>query len=226
MLHISVGRKSKSNLLFAGSIQLNQIACNLLHFVFGALFHALPSTRTETRNGGSTAIFTFVLSYAMQVVDTDKDGVVVAIDQFDSFLRTTIEVGGYQTRKLTYSVIHMYHIITYLQLVDLLQCHNRFTATCILRAHGHAVIALKYLMVGIAANLGTTIDKSLMQGAIDSGKGDGSGVLIVSNIFEYGLESVGLLDLLSKNIDAVPLLDTFVQIIRKQIKMLVESRLR
>ena len=64
-----------------------------------------------------------------------------------------------------------------------------------------------------------------MQGAIDSGEGDGSGVLIVSNIFEYGLKSVGLLDLLGKNIDMIALSESFVQVIGKQIKILVESRL-
>ena len=98
----------------------------------------------------------------MQVVYANEYRVVVAINQLDSFLHATIEIGGYQSGKLAYSVIHVHHIVAKLQLVEFFQSNDGFAASCVLRTKTYTVIAIKYLVIGIAADFCLIINESLV----------------------------------------------------------------
>ena len=97
----------------------------------------------------------------------DKNSIATTIGEFDTLLWATIEIGGHQSRKLTNSVVHMYHIITHLQLVDFFECDDGFASSGVLRTECDAVVAFEYLMVGVAANLGSVVHKTCVQGLVD-----------------------------------------------------------
>ena len=64
MLHEGVGREGKTALLPAGSIELYQVAGNVLQFLLGALLHALPLTCTQMRQSRWIAtILSLILRY-------------------------------------------------------------------------------------------------------------------------------------------------------------------
>ena len=59
-------------------------------------------------------------------------------------------------------MIHVHHIIAHLQLVDFLEGDDGFATTRILRTECHAVVALEYLVISIAADLRPMVDESLV----------------------------------------------------------------
>ena len=95
----------------------------------------------------------------MQVVNTNKYGITSAVSQFDTFLTSAVEVRCHQPCEPTYAVVGMYHIITYLQLIDFFESDDGFASSGILRTKADAVVAFEYLMIGIAAYFCTFIHK-------------------------------------------------------------------
>ena len=98
----------------------------------------------------------------MEVVDAHKNGISTFVGEFDGLLRTTVEISGHQSGKLSYTVIHVYYVVTHLQLVDFFEGDDGFASACVLRTEAHAVVAFEYLVIGVAAYFRTPIDESLV----------------------------------------------------------------
>ena len=107
-------------------------------------------------------------------------------------------------------MIHMHHIIAHLQLVDLFERNDGLTAASILRAKCHAVISLKYLVIGIAAYLRTMVDKSLMQSMIYCHK-------LYARLFiiKNGFQAVCLFGLICQYIDAITIFGALLQVVNE-----------
>ena len=170
MLHVSVGRIGETLLLLAHRIQTYQVARYLFHLVLRPLFQPFPLSASQTRYRRFASFTSFVLADAVKIVNRDKNTSAIAIVQTNHLLRATVDRRHDQTAETCNTVVGMYHVVTYTQLVNLTQGDDGFAATGILRGHRHAVIALEYLMVGVAANLQPVVYKSLMQRRIDTNK--------------------------------------------------------
>ena len=184
MLHISVGRVGKTLLPLARSVELNQVARDVLDLVFRPFFQPFPRTTTEFGYRRRRAFAAFVLRDTMQVMDAHENSVSVAIRQPNHLLRLTVDSRCYQAAKLTDSVVAMYHIITQPQLVNLLQCQDRFAATRILRTQTHTMVTLEDLVVRIATNLCFVVHESCVQRLRDRSEMHRLAVVACCNIFK------------------------------------------
>ena len=61
VLQVGIGREGESLLAESLGVELYEVAGNVLDFLFGALFHALPCSRSQLVYGRWVALFAFVL---------------------------------------------------------------------------------------------------------------------------------------------------------------------
>ena len=120
----------------------------------------------------------------MQVMDAHEDGVSVAIGETNHLLRLAVDSRGYQTAKLTDSVVAVYHIIAQPQLVNLLKREHSLAATSILRTQTHTMVALENLMVRVATNLCLVVHESCVQRLRDRREVHRLAVAVCCNIFK------------------------------------------
>ena len=73
-----------------------------------------------------TALFTRKLRDAVQGVNTHIKYVSVFIDQTNGFLGFAVDIYGFQTRKLTNTVINMSNVIAFLKLVNFFEREGLF----------------------------------------------------------------------------------------------------
>ena len=151
----------------------------------------------------------------------DKDGVAVAVGELDGLLPTAVEVRRYQSGKLPYTVVRMYHVVAYLELINLFECDDGFASACVLRAQCDAMIAFEYLMIGIATYLRSMVHKSRVQCLVD-----GHEAYLRLFVLEDGAQAVGLFDLVGEDIDLIIVVYACAKVVDEQVKVLVERRLR
>ena len=87
-------------------------------------------------------------------------------------------------------MIHVYYVVTHLQLVDLFEGDDGFASACVLRTEAHAVVTLEYLVIGVAAYFRTAVNKSLVQRMVNGHK-----LNTWFFVIKDGFEAVCLLDL-------------------------------
>ena len=95
----------------------------------------------------------------------------VAVIEFDHLLRFAVHRGCHQPAELSDTMIAMHDVVAYLQLVDLAEGDDRLSASRVLTRHRHAVVALKNLMIGVAADLQSLIHKPFVQGGLNADEG-------------------------------------------------------
>ena len=222
MLHVSVRRIGETFLLLARRIQTDEVTRNILHFVLRPLFEPLPSTRTQPCDGRFGTFTAFVLADTVEVMNRDEHVSAVAVVEFDHLLRLAVNRCSDESAELGDTVVGMNHIIAYLELVYLTQGDDCFAATRVLATHRHTVVTLENLMVGIAANLQSPVHESLMQRGVDAGERDRR----FADRLKDSRKSVELFLLLGKDINRVALFDMLAQVVREQVELLVEHRLR
>ena len=221
MLHISVGRVSKAFLLLACRVEFDEVARDVLHLIFGALLESFPSTASQPCDGRFRALTTFVLAYSVQVMNADEDICAVAVVEFNHLLWLAVHRHCHETSELRDAMVGVYDVVAYLQLVYLAQRDDGLSASCVLAGHRHAVETLENLMVRVAANLQPLVHKPFMQGRIYSDKRD-AGFLGFKDRFQ----AIELLLLLGEDIDFVAIFDVLAQVVREDVELLVEHRLR
>ena len=91
----------------------------------------------------------------------DEDHVTVLVDQFDSFLGPVSHMSLDQSAVLPYTMVDMYHIITYPECIQVVDGH--LLGPFHLTAYAQLVITLEYLMIGIIAVLRILVDISFME---------------------------------------------------------------
>ena len=111
MLHVSVGRISKTVLSFARCVQLNQVARDVLHFIFRPLFESFPSAAAEFGYCRRSAFTTFVFGYAMQIVNAHKDGISFAVGESNHLLRFAVDGSRDESSELSDTMIAVHYII-------------------------------------------------------------------------------------------------------------------
>ena len=92
----------------------------------------------------------------------------VAVVEFDHLMRLAVDGGRHQSAELGYSVVGMYDVVAYPELVDLAQSDDGFAATSVLTRKRDTVITLENLMVGVAADLQPLVHKPFVQRAVDA----------------------------------------------------------
>ena len=120
MLHIAVGRVGEALLLLARGVQTNQVARYLLDLVFGAFLQSLPCTRTYARDCRHSTFLALVLADALQVMDAHEYGIAVAIDELNHLLWLAVHAGRDESAEASDAMVGVYHVVAYLQLVELL----------------------------------------------------------------------------------------------------------
>ena len=136
-------------------------------------------------------------------------------------MRFAVHGGCYQSPEAGDTMVAVYHIVAYAQLIDFFQRDDGFAAPCIFAGECHAVETLEYLVVGVAAYFQTLVHKSCVQGLVHCHKPD----WLAGYILKDGSQAVGLFFLVGKDIQFVPLGYFPAQVIGQQVEILIEYRL-
>ncbi len=169
-LQVRIGRKGKAPFFFTFGIKRDQIFGNILHLFLGALLHLLPGTGSQLVYLGFNSLFAFVFGNAMQRLDAHEQHITVAVNQANSFLYFSVNLGFHQTRKFPDPMIDVHHIVSLMQLVQLFQ-RDAF----LLWFPGFQLkpmVSLKNLVISVATKLKRVIDKPFVQGEVQIGKLD------------------------------------------------------
>ena len=67
---------------------------------------------------------------------------------------------AYQSAKLADTVVDVYHVVAYLELLNLLQRQGYLSAMCLVGAQAVLVVAVEYLVVGKYAELPVVVGKA------------------------------------------------------------------
>ena len=130
LLQITVGRVGKTLLRHALRVEFDKVARNVFDFAFGAFFQPFPSAGAQFVDAWFFALFAFVFRNAMQCVYADKNDIVILENQFDNFLRPTVDSGGLQAAETPDAVVDVHHIVAHFELVEFFQRHGHFARTC------------------------------------------------------------------------------------------------
>src|SRR5574344_788448 len=96
----------------------------------------------------------------------NKDNVIVLIDKFYNLLSTVSVRNSYKSSETSYSMVNMYHIITYFELVQLFQSKSNLSISCSLTLQVIFMETVENLMVGKETTLYCVIYKSLMKSPV------------------------------------------------------------
>ena len=149
MLHKAIGRESIALFLTTTAIKHNQIARYVFEFFLGATFEFLPSSCAKARQTRRFSLLTFVFRHLMQGMNRNKDGISLLIGDFDDLLHRTIcPRNTHQTGKLSYTMIHMHHIISWFKKHDFFKGQGNLGIARMVRAKGILMETIKYLVIG------------------------------------------------------------------------------
>ena len=95
-------------------------------------------------------------------MDGHEHHIVVLIDELDDLLRGVAIGQTYQARKLADAVVDMYHIVTRLELAELLQGKSYLSASCPVTPEAIFMEAVEDLMVGEEATPQGMVGESLV----------------------------------------------------------------
>ena len=180
-----------------------ELAGDILNFALGAFLESLPSAGTQFGNRRFGAFLTLVFGDTVQVMDGYEDGIAVAVVEFEHLLQLAVDSCGDQSAEASDTMVAVYDVVAGLELVDLLERQHGFAAPSILAGERHAVVALEYLMVGVAGALCVVVYPAGMQRTVD---GYESYRLLAAALgfgIEDGLQTVGLFLLVREDVDAV-----------------------
>ena len=134
VLQVGVGREGES--LFAESlgVELYEVAGNVLDFLFGALFHALPCSRSQLVHSGWVALLAFVFRYFVQVVYRHEYHVVVFVKKLYCLLHGISAGNAHESSEFSHSVVDVHNIVAGAEFAQLFQCQCCFSASCAVAA--------------------------------------------------------------------------------------------
>ena len=154
-------------------------------------------------------------------MNTDIDCITTLIDNFDHLLETAVlQRHSDQSAEFSDTVVHMYHIVTNLELLNLFQCKCHLTTTGLVTLKVIFMEAVEYLVVGEQAQASVNINKSLMQGLIHGNK-----LYTLFHLSKDIFQTFLLLGTVSQDIELETLQQIVLQSLRQQFKVLMEKRL-
>ena len=166
-------------------------------------------------------------------MDAHEYGIAVAIDELNHLLRLAVHAGRDESAEASDAMVGMYHVVAYLQLVELLQGHQRLASSSVVRRQCHAVVTLEYLMVGVAGYLPPVVNPAAMQRVVNGREQcrlvafDIRQTLVV--VLRYSrhdcCQTVGLLLVVGEDIYRVAARQFLRHILHQHLELFVEQRL-
>ena len=151
--------------------------------------------------------------------------VLILVDDFNHLLHHIALWHTHQAAKATHAVVDVYHVVSYLKLLQLLQCQCHFAFPSLVALQVVLVETVKNLVVGEAAEFQRVVDETLMDGSVDRDEMDGLHFRL-GHLLKDILQSCNLLLAVGKDTDFIPLIHEAVKLLIHQFKVLVEEGLR
>ena len=145
-------------------------------------------------------LLALVLGNLVQGVDGYKHHIIVLVDDLYLLLISVTLRYTHQSAELAHAVVHVNHVISNLELLQLLERKRHLSVAGTLAAKIIFVIAVKYLVVGKEAALKNTVGKSLMQCLADGLK-----LYVLAALGKNIVQALALLGVIGKDIDPVTL---------------------
>ena len=221
LLHKTIGAESKSLLLLTLSVETNQVARNVLNLLLRALLEFLPSACAQVAQARRFALLAFVLRHLVKRVNRNENHVVVLIHQLDEFLLLTIRSRHtHQSRKLPYSVIYVYHIITGFKLHEFLKRQREFSVSCAVTLKVIFVETVEDLMIGKKGNAQRFVNKSFVKRMQNGRKGKR-----FPHVLKDGAQTLRLFLAIGKNVEVVTICFELSERGAEEVEILVEQGL-
>ena len=139
-------------------------------------------------------LLSLVLGHLVQGVDGYKHHIVILVNDLNLLLIPVTLRHTHQTAELAHAVIHVNHIIAYLELLQLLERKRHLSVAGTLAAQVILVVSVKYLMISKEAG------KSLMQRLADGLK-----LYVLAALGKDIVQALALLGVIGQYIDSVTL---------------------
>ena len=125
MLHEIVGSESESSLFAAFAVKQYEVAGNVLEFRLRTFLETVPGSGAQTRKPWRLPVAAFVLRKFVKGMNADQHGTSVAIIDFDDFAHLPVRKNfAGKTGELPDAVVDMHHIVSGLELHELLECER------------------------------------------------------------------------------------------------------
>ncbi len=171
MLQVTVGREAESLLLLAGGVEPYEVSRDVLEFLLGLLFQAVPCPRAELVDCGFHPLLASVFGELVEGVDGDEDAVVVLVDELDHLLGGAVDLGAQQSAELPHAVVDMDDVVAGLNRRKLFEREGELARPCAVALERVFVEAVENLMVGEEASFQPVVDKTLVEGRRRRGEG-------------------------------------------------------
>ena len=136
-------------------------------------------------------------------------------------LLVTIALGHpHKSTELADTVIHMYHIVTNLKLLDLLQRECHLTTTGLITLQVVLMETVEDLMIGEETDTEIIVGKAFVKCLFDGCEDD-----ILSHFGKDILQTLVLFLTIGEDVDLIPLQQIVLKGLGKQVKILMEERL-
>ena len=207
-------------------IELDEVACNVLYLLLGALLEPFPGTCAEGTQSRSVAgAVVAILGNLVERVDRHIHNVVVLVDDAYHLLIGVAGRHAHQTAELAYAEVYVHQIVARVELLQFLHGECHLAGTCAVGTETVLVEAVEYLGIGKEAHLQVVVGKALVERLVHWDEGDGLGMLLLGTFGEDVLESLVLLLAVGEDVEPVACKDIVFERLRQQLEVLVEERL-
>ncbi len=200
MLHVCVGREAEALLLAACSIELYQVAGDVLYARLGAFLYLVPRASSQLADTRRHALLAAVFRQLVQRVYAHIDSVVVLVHELDHLLGDISHGHTHQPGKPPDAVVDMDYVVAGLDAAQFLEAHGQLAAAGAVRAQLVAVETVEYLVVGEQAHAVERVYKPLVQRRFHRREGD-----VVAALGEYGAQTLVLVRIVAEYEERIPL---------------------
>ncbi len=221
MLHERGGAIGVAFLLAAAGVEADEVAGDVLYLLLGAFFHLLPRSCAQAAQAGRFALLAFVFADFVERVDADEHHVVVAIDEFDDFLRRAVGVGHPdESGKTAYAVVHVHHEVARLELRQFFQRQRHLSVAGTVAAQAVLVETVEYLVVGVEAGVERVVDVTGVERVVDGREAEAAAHLV-----EDALQALVLFGTVGTDIEGIAGGQVLAEGLTDKVEVLVEKRL-
>ena len=153
-------------------------------------------------------------------MDRYVDAVAMLIGDLDHLLVTVALGHPNQATELADTMIHMHHIVAYLELLDLLQRECHLTTAGLVALEVVFMETVEDLMIGEETDAEIIVSKSFVKSLIDRRKDN-----ILSHFGKDILQTLVLFLAVGEDIDLIALQQIILKGLGEQVEILMEERL-
>ena len=221
MLHVAVGGKRESFLVFACGIELYEVTGYILQLGLCLLLHPVPRAAAEFIDFRRHALFAAVFGEFMERMDRDENSVVVGVGELYHLLNAPRDIRPQQTGEPADTVIDMDYVVARFNRAEFLERESELARASAVALEVILVETVENLMVGEQTGLGYMVNEAFVERRVGR-----SERYVITTVGENGAQTFDLLLAVGKDVDPVAVSEKTFERIGDEIEILMIEGLR